>query len=243
MAYTQEFDKHAHFGDLFELTVEAAAELLQSGLWDSEQASVAEIHKALIAAIMSGDLELVRGSVGVVGKYSANPAILDAFKAAAWAERYGLELESNGNFDSYMHDELEIQQALLDKLSALRDIEATGKSRVELLKEFNATEGAEDKFISLIVENSRLREQLRASNSESRPPKDNPKTVSSLLKIVHALAIEAYRYDSTVAKSDVPREIAEAVKDRLGVSIDEDTTRRWLREAASAFPKRATGKA
>lgn len=78
--------------------------------------TIKNIKDAIIADIKNGNLKLVRGSVNIIGKYNNNPAILDAHSLCDWAERNGLELESNGEWHSYMMDEAELSAALDEKL-------------------------------------------------------------------------------------------------------------------------------
>lgn len=101
MSYSLDYFEPAYFGDLFELTIEEAAALLHEGLWDPEQATADEIKQAIIDAINTDKLIPVRGSLTKIGKYSSLPPVLDAYKVAEWAEKNGLELESNGAWASY----------------------------------------------------------------------------------------------------------------------------------------------
>src|SRR5262245_40724977 len=116
MAYTDEFDNKAYFGDLYELTIEEASEKIFDGLWNQSQTTKEEILNALLADIKAEKLELVRGSPTIIGKYTSNPPILNAFKVAKWAEKNGLELESNGAWDGYILNEAELHNILEDKL-------------------------------------------------------------------------------------------------------------------------------
>lgn len=57
----------------------------------------------------------------------------------------------------------------------------------------------------------------------------------SLLKLVIGMAVKGYVYDPKAARSD---SVAEIVKDLalVGVPLDDDTVRKWLREAAELLP-------
>lgn len=76
MSYTDEFYKRegysrACLGDLFELTVDKAAQKIHEGLSNSKQATVNNIRDAIISDIKNGKLPLIRGSANVIGKYSS----------------------------------------------------------------------------------------------------------------------------------------------------------------------------
>jgi len=56
-----------------------------------------------------------------------------------------------------------------------------------------------------------------------------------LLKLVIGMAVRGYVYDPKAARSD---SVTEIVKDLalVGVPLDDDTVRKWLREAAEQLP-------
>lgn len=65
--------------------------------------------------------------------------------------------------------------------------------------------------------------------------KTNSKEIQSLLKLVIAMAIDGYGYDPKQKKSPTPQEIAEQVE-HLGLSINVDTARKWLKKSAELLP-------
>ena len=56
--------------------------------------------------------------------------------------------------------------------------------------------------------------------------------------MVLAMAMDGYGYNPDDRKSGVPKEVSDAVSLKLGLSIDSDTTRHWLKEAANQFISR-----
>jgi len=52
-------------------------------------------------------------------------------------------------------------------------------------------------------------------------------------KLMIGMAVKGYRYDPIAVKSPSPKEIADDLAE-LGISIDPDTVRKYLREAAAA---------
>lgn len=61
---------------------------------------------------------------------------------------------------------------------------------------------------------------------------ENRKAVRSLLILVATMAIKGYKYNPKEKKSTIPREITDDAES-LGLSIDEKTVRKWLREAVT----------
>lgn len=60
----------------------------------------------------------------------------------------------------------------------------------------------------------------------------------TLLKLVVGMAIAGYRYSPEASRSEVPTEIARDLA-KLGMSVTDDTVRKWLKEAAgSVLPKK-----
>lgn len=54
----------------------------------------------------------------------------------------------------------------------------------------------------------------------------------TLLKLVIGMAVAGYTHDPSASKSPVPKEIADDLA-KLGISVDPDTVRKYLREAAA----------
>ena len=52
----------------------------------------------------------------------------------------------------------------------------------------------------------------------------------TLLKLIIGMAVQGYKYDPTAARSPVPKEITDDLS-ALGISIDGDTVRKYLKEA------------
>lgn len=61
--------------------------------------------------------------------------------------------------------------------------------------------------------------------------KANAKEIDSLLRLVITMAVKGYRYEPQANKSPIPTEIA-ADAAQVGLSIDADTVRKWLKRGA-----------
>jgi hypothetical protein len=71
------------------------------------------------------------------------------------------------------------------------------------------------------------------SNEPDKPL--NGKERNTLLKLISVMARSGYVYDPGSSRSSTVRDIAEDSR-KLGLSIDEDTIRSKLKEAAAKFP-------
>jgi hypothetical protein len=63
---------------------------------------------------------------------------------------------------------------------------------------------------------------------------------NSLLKLVIGMAVNGYKYDPSPERSPVPPEIA-ADLEALGIGLDADTVRKYLREGAALLPGKPSG--
>jgi hypothetical protein len=74
-----------------------------------------------------------------------------------------------------------------------------------------------------------------AGKPERLPIYDKPLSTTernTLLKLVIGMAVKGYRYDPAATKSTAPKEIADDLVE-LGITVTDDTVRKYLKEAAS----------
>lgn len=87
---------------------------------------------------------------------------------------------------------------------------------------------------------------LQALSASLLAPVEKPVSTTernTLLKLVIGMAVEGYKYDPKASKSTTPKEIADDLAG-LGITITDDTVRKYLKEAAQAFlPESAKPKA
>lgn len=127
------------------------------------------------------------------------------------------------------YDEL---KALYDKLLGL----------YEAIK--NKSEANRAAVIEAEGERNALRrqvEQLQQSNSATPPKGLSTKERQTLLKLIIGMAVGGYGYDPKSMRSGNFAEIASDLN-KLGLSLDEDTIRKWLRSAADVLPTEVTGR-
>lgn len=190
VSYTDEINKEAYFGDLFELTIEEAAKKIHEGLTSSDDATLENILQAMKKDIERGSLKVVRGNLTAIGNAN-NPAILDAFEVAAWAEKNGLELDGNGSWGYYIDAELEISIILENKLVILRTLLKEGKALSDY--ENQATDKRLIYMENLLqqknVEITALKQDIAKleKNISTQEQKLHPRTESGYQNIIAAL--------------------------------------------------------
>lgn len=62
----------------------------------------------------------------------------------------------------------------------------------------------------------------------------------TLLKIIIGMATDGYGYDPNALRSPFPKEL-EGILDGVGISVSDDTIRKWLKEAAQHLPQNIDG--
>ena len=72
--------------------------------------------------------------------------------------------------------------------------------------------------------------------AEGEDPKPlSEKERASLLKIVIGMAVKGYEYNPNASRNTTAKDISSDLQ-LLGISIDEDTVRKWLKEATQQLP-------
>jgi hypothetical protein len=117
-----------------------------------------------------------------------------------------------------------------------------------LYKQANETLQTErDQLTEVLEEKNRqiaALEERVALNGASNPSLTRPvaeekslstKERETLLKMVIGMARDSYKYDPKLNRSNVPQEIANDLA-KHGISLDVDTIRKWLRQAAEFLP-------
>ena len=77
---------------------------------------------------------------------------------------------------------------------------------------------------------------------ENITPLEKPlhtKEKETLLKMIAGMAVDAYGYDPSAKRSPIPKEIADILTEH-GISLDQDTVRKWLKEASELLPQSAS---
>ncbi|TAL40181.1 MAG: hypothetical protein EPN97_00705 [Alphaproteobacteria bacterium] len=111
---------------------------------------------------------------------------------------------------------------LIDKLQASLD---TQKQTIKTCMETNYT---------LIDTNAALKKQLQ--EVAKNPVVLGTKEKDTLLKLVIGMAVSGYAYDPKAKKNQATAEIAQDLK-KLGIPLNQDTVKKWLKEGAEILPR------
>jgi hypothetical protein len=152
----------------------------------------------------------------------------------AWAERMNIS----------------ISDALKDAVSAIGIQVADWKGHYDkTIEQYNQLNNLYTEALEIIKMKEKIIEvlNLRIFNFEmnqEQPHTDNLKSTErqSLYKLVAAMAYDGYGYNPSDKKSAIPKEISDAVTERLGENIDSDTARKWLKKATGEYPSQILDK-
>lgn len=85
----------------------------------------------------------------------------------------------------------------------------------------------------LVVRTAAIQELAKSLLAEPEKPVSTTER-NTLLKLVIGMAVKCYVYDPKASRSTTPKEIADDLAG-LGITITDDTVRKYLKEAAQAF--------
>lgn len=206
--------------DLFQLAVEARLKLF--------------FHFKNIKA-EKGFLEFDAEKVYLTGKYKIHQDFIESFKLQT--NHY----ESNDLYFIYDHGVLVKDKNDLDYTVYPNNICETGETYFSALFDggsFGYLHMTNDCCVVVQVKDLQELENNFANPDNLKPdnlPKENQKEIDSLLKMVITMATTGYRYDPKEKKSGTTGEIVNDAES-LGINIDADTVRKWLKKSAQLLP-------
>ena len=89
-----------------------------------------------------------------------------------------------------------------------------------------------DSFLATLLDEQ---EELKATAADTARAQLGGRERDSLLKLVIGMAVKGYTYKPGASKSPIPTEIADDLA-LLGISLDVDTVRKWLKAGAELLP-------
>lgn len=139
---------------------------------------------------------------------------------------------------------INLPKELVDFVQQTYEANKPPKTTVEIALE-NLKKPPEKAEESLSQRTRRILDAKKMAQNELRattPKKFHTKEKETLLKLIAGMAVDAYRYDPTASRSPLPKEISDALA-QMGIPLDPDTVRKWLKEASEFIPqtRRKTG--
>jgi hypothetical protein len=148
-----------------------------------------------------------------------------------------------------LEESREALTAVEDKMASLQEAFSKALNLVDVLKDRNEQLMLEnEKLADAISEVIEERDAAEARGAELQSRLDaglqTEKPISlrereSLLKLVIGMATAGYKYDGKAPRNTATSEIASDLE-QLGIGLDVDTVRKWLREAAEMLPRDKT---
>jgi hypothetical protein len=138
-----------------------------------------------------------------------------------WLDERGMYLESQVS-DKFYKNHGELLSVAIEAIETEKFRQDNTDSKVK--RETNLDEVIHKQKIDALKE-----ERIKLENQPI-----NSKAKNSLLTIIFAIAVKKYHHDPTAAQNSSTAKIRSTVEE-LGLSIDDDTIRKWLRQAADAL--------
>lgn len=137
-------------------------------------------------------------------------------------------------------NEIEFPAELAEKVLKIYEVNKPPKTEyeqtLEKLKSLNTPNKVPETPLTDMAK--RHLEAKKENNKKLIPNAPKPlhtKEKETLLKIIIGLAVDGYGYDPKASKSPIPKEISGNLA-LHGVSVSDDTIRKWLKEAAEYLP-------
>lgn len=94
-----------------------------------------------------------------------------------------------------------------------------------------------EEFVRAVNKIKKTNFKVKGSSTKAKASKGlQNRERASMLKMIIAMAVDGYGYKIDSERSPVPKDIADAL-DQMGISLDLDTIRKYLKEARDILPK------
>lgn len=233
---------------IFHLNVEDAAVLVTKCLWESEglfiedldyqdksfdnvevvvqfRRSLAAYKKLIVTGIVEGNLETALSKKFLDEAIDTENTFLDVNVLTEFLSERSLDIQGD-TLAEYAKNQSKLLELAVTTI------------RYGLPDENSKDEHRRKEHVLFLEEEIRhLRERVfLLEHPEIPAPKDlHTKERETLLKLVIGMAVDGYGYDPGLNRSPIPRELAD-ILDAKGISLDPDTVRKWLKEAAEILP-------
>lgn len=183
------------------------------------------LEDALLKAAQSGSLKVTHLERDIHDQIDITATYVEIHDLADWLDKRGTSIYGDF-FEKYQEEQFDYYWIAEQAIKA------------ELIREKNKTHknGLSDE--ALIVYLQEQNEALKNERKKDDPKQEKPlhtKEKESLLKILLGLALTNYTFDPHASRNSTSREITDDLR-LHGLSVDEDTVRKWLSEAKEYLP-------
>lgn len=158
-----------------------------------------------------------------------NETYLKVSHLFSWLSERGINLSGDW-YEEYAESESRLAESVMNFISVQRGKIKSGKRRWEM-------ESDQDRIVSLERQIAFLKGETGQESTQKRTVKPlHVKERETLQKMIIGMAIKGYSYDPKASKNTSIQEIADDLAS-LGISLDPDTVRKWVKEAAEILPR------
>ncbi len=147
----------------------------------------------------------------------------------AWAKRNNISIPQ------------ELADAVVAHGHQIADWKTGYEESVKHLQELQSLSDKQNKQIEMLLQ--KINEMKANQQTKRSVSKANlhPRTRDNLLRLIIVMAVDGYSYDPKAAKSPTHKDL-EGFADQLGISLSDDTIRKYLKQAAELLPGDKTEK-
>lgn len=158
-----------------------------------------------------------------------NETYLKVSHLLSWLLERGIDLHGDW-YEEYAEKESSLAESVVNFISVQRDKIKSGKKRREM-------ETDQDRIVSLERQIAFLKGETGQESTQKRTVKPlHVKERETLQKMIIGMAIKGYGHNPEASKNASIQEITDDLAS-LGISLDADTVRKWIKEAAEILPR------
>lgn len=185
--------------------------------------------KLLISGVERGTLLASNISRNIDETIRTNETRVKVDVLLSWLSERNIDLYGDW-YEEYAENEGRLAESVCNFIEVQRNKIRSGKRRWEL-------ESDQDKIVSLERQINFLIGKTDQDLNVKRPVKPlHVKERDTLLKMIIVMAVKGYAYDPNAKKSSSIKDITDDLAS-LGISLDADTVRKWIKEAAELLPR------
>ncbi len=190
---------------------------------------IKEYKDAIISGIEKGTLRTLHTSRDIRDQVDEEKTYIDIDVLHDWFSQRGIEI-SGDFYAEYIDSICEVHSAAIEAI-IIKEDKIKRKIRDDCI--------SPDQDKIYMLERRILELESQAPKEDSEDNKNNnlkTRERDTLLKMIIGMAVDSYGYDPNASRSPIPKEISDILAQK-GMPLDQDTVRKWLKEAAELWPR------
>lgn len=213
----------------FEDELDIKCEIEINSIFDSRldgilKEQITNFRARLIAAVADGTLKTEKIQRDLNESIIAESTFINSETLCGWLADRNIDLG-----DYYFHDYIEFQSDIFCKIQKTIESEYIKKNNPDVEEQIHRLD--EDDCLGMFDRIAKLEAELSRLSDNPKEKSLSTRERDTLLKLVLGMAIGGYRYDPKKARNNAIGDIEKDLQS-LGIPLDQDTIRKWLKESA-----------